>query len=333
MRVKKMCTTFSIQTKDGNNFVGRNLDLAYNVNECPLILPRNYLMEDKVTGNMQTTDKALIGIGTVIDDHPSLVDAMNENGLVCAGLNFEGFAHFEEKPVPEKTNITPYDFIYWVVSNYDTVDEVKTALSNIDLVDVPLNDQTPVPTLHWMITDKTGSSIVVEKTKEQLAVYDNPVGVMTNQPTFDWHLMNLNRYISINPNQPEPVKWSDQLLQIHGVGAGTLGLPGDSHSVSRFVRIAYARAHMPVLEDDISAVTQCMHMLDYVKMVKAGVLTEGMAEKTTYSACMDQENGIYYYKNYGNSRINAVNMHKEDLDGDEIIKCPYLTTQDINYQN
>nr|WP_243687969.1 linear amide C-N hydrolase [Methanobacterium formicicum] len=102
---------------------------------------------------------------------------------------------------------------------------------------------------------------------------------MTNQPTFDWHLMNLNRYISISPNQPEPVKWSDQLLQIHGVGAGTLGLPGDSHSVTRFVRIAYARAHMPVLEDDISAVTQCMHMLDSVKMVKAGVLTEGMAEK------------------------------------------------------
>ena len=178
-----MCTSFSIQTKEGHNFFGRNLDLAYNVNECPIILPRNYELEDKVTGNKTKAKRAIIGMGTMIDDHPSMVDAMNEDGLVCAGLNFEGFAHFEEKPVVGKTNVTPYDFIYWVVSNHETIDEVKTALKNLELVDVPLNEKTPVPTLHWMITDKTGESIVVEKTSEKLGVFDNPVGVMTNQPT------------------------------------------------------------------------------------------------------------------------------------------------------
>ena len=328
-----MCTSFNIQSEERHNFFGRNLDLAYNVNECPLILPRNYQLEDKVTGNMLKTKKAIIGMGTVIDGHPSMVDAMNEKGLVCAGLNFEGFAHFEEKPVPGKINIAPYDFIYWVVSNHETIDEVKGALSNIELVNVPLNEKTPVPTLHWMITDKTGQSIVVEKTKDKLAVYDNPVGVMTNQPTFDWHLMNLNGYLYITPHQPKETRWSDQVLKIHGVGAGTLGMPGDSHSISRFVRIAYARAHMPVIEDDISAITQCFNMLDYVKMVKGGVITDGMEEKTTYSACMDQEKGIYYYKTYGNNRINAVDMNKEDLDGDELISFSYLTKQDINYQN
>lgn len=328
-----MCTSFSIQTKEGNNFFGRNLDLAYNVNECPIIIPRNYELKDKVTGHIQKTNKAIIGIGTVIDNHPSMVDAMNEKGLVCAGLNFEGFAHFEKEPVNGKINIAPYDFIYWAISNYETTNEVKNAISKIELVDVPLNENTPVPTLHWMITDKTGKSIIVEKTKDNLAVYDNPVGVMTNQPTFDWHLMNLNMYLYINPNQPKAIKWSDQWLKIHGVGAGTLGMPGDSHSIARFIRIAYARAHMPILEDDISAVTQCINMLDYVKMVKAGVISDGKEEKTRYSACMDQEHGIYYYKTYDNNRINGVNMHKENLDGEELIIFPYLTTQDINYQN
>lgn len=328
-----MCTSFSIRSKDGHNFFGRNLDLAYEVNESPILIPRNYDLEDKITGNKTKVKRAIIGMGTMIDNHPSMIDAMNEDGLVCAGLNFEGFAHFEKKPVEGKTNVTPYDFIIWVLSNHENIIEVKTALKNLELVDVPLNEKTPVPTLHWMVTDKTGRSIVVEKTKDKLSVFDNPVGVMTNQPTFDWHLMNLNRYLYITPNQPEPVKWSDMELKMQGVGAGTLGLPGDSHSISRFVRIAYARSHMPVLENDISAVTQCFHMLDYVKMVKSGVLTDGLEEKTTYSACMDQENGIYYYKNFGNNRINAVSMLEEDLDKDEPILFKYFTNQDINHQN
>lgn len=328
-----MCTSFSIQSIEGHNFFGRNLDLAYSVNESPIIIPRNYELEDKVTGDMLRTERAIIGMGTVIENHPSMIDAMNEDGLVCAGLNFEGFAYFEEKPVQGKTNITPYDFIYWTVSNFETINEVKAAISNLELVDVPLNEKTPVPTLHWMISDKTGESIVVEKTKEKLTVYNNPVRVMTNQPTFDWHLMNLNRYLYVTPIQPEPIRWSEKELIMHGVGAGTIGLPGDSHSISRFVKIAYARSHMPDMEDDLNAVTQCFHMLDYVKMVKAGVITEGLEEKTTYSACMDQENGILYYKNYGNNRINALNMHSEELDKDELILLPYHTDQDINYQN
>ncbi len=185
-----------------------------------------------------------------------------------------------------------------------------------------------------MIVDKTGKSIVVEKTKEKFAVHDNTVGVMTNNPTFDWHITNLNEYMYITPNHPKDVKWSNQELTPLGVGAGTLGIPGDFESVSRFVRIAYIRAHMPSIENDTTAVTQFFHMLDYVKMVKGGVITrDGMEDLTRYSSCMDQEKGIYYYRNYNNNRINAIDMHKEDLDATEIKVFPYLETQDINYQN
>ena len=114
----------------------------------------------------------------------------------------------------------------------------------------------------------------------------------------------------------------------------SLGIPGDFESVSRFVRIAYIRANMPSIENDITAVTQFFHMLDYVKMVKGGVITkEGLEDLTRYSSCMDQEKGIYYYRNYKNNRINAIDMHKENLDGNEIKVFPYLETQDINYQN
>ena len=329
-----MCTALSICSKEGNYFFGRNMDLAYTFNQSVIIMPRGLEFKDIVTGNMITNNRAIIGIGTVIDNHPTIADGMNENGLAAAGLNFAGYAYFEKDKVEGKTNIPPYDFIQWVLSNHDTVEEVKKNIESIELVDIPINEKTPCPTLHWMISDKSGKSIVVEKTKEKFAYYDNTVGVMTNNPTFDWHLTNLNEYMFITPKHQKDTSWSKQKLTALGVGSGTLGIPGDFATVSRFVRIAYIRANMPEVENNINAVTQFFHMLDYVKMVKGGIITQdGLQDLTLYSSCMDQENGIYYYRNYDNNRINAVDMKKEKLEGKELKFFEYIKDQDINYQN
>lgn len=329
-----ICTGLSIQSQEGKWFFGRNMDLAYYFNQAVMIIPRNYQYQDRVTGNMVTNKRAIIGMGTIIDNHPLLADAMNEVGLACAGLNFEGYAYFEKEPIEGKNNIAPYDFIQWVLSNHETVEEVKRGIEQLELVDCPINENTPVPMLHWMITDKTGKAIVVEKTKDRLTVHDNLIGVLTNNPTFDWHLTNLNEYLHLTPISPKETKWGKQTLKALGIGAGTLGIPGDFASVSRFVRIAYIRTHMPKIEGDIHSITQFFHMLDYVKMVKGGVITDdGLEDGTTYSSCMDQEKGVYYYKTYENNRINAIDMHKEKLEGTNLIIFRYLTNQDFNYQN
>ncbi len=310
------------------------MDLAYFFNQAVMIIPRNYQLQDRVSGNSVTNKRAIIGMGTVIDNHPVLADAMNEAGLAAAGLNFEGYAYFEKEPVEGKNNIAPYDFIQWVLSNHETVEEVKRAIEQLELVDRPINEDTPVPMLHWIVVDKTGKGIVVEKTKDGLIVHDNHLGVLTNNPSFDWHVINLNEYLHVTPVSPKEAKWGDQKLKALGVGAGTLGIPGDFASVSRFVRIAFIRSHMPKVEGDEQALTQFFHMLDYVKMVKGGVLTdEGEEDSTTYSSCMDQEKGVYYYRTYENNRINAIDMHKEQLDGGELKMFKYLTSQDINHQN
>ena len=185
-----------------------------------------------------------------------------------------------------------------------------------------------------MIVDKTGKAIVVEKTKAGISVHDNHIGVMTNNPTFDWHVTNLNEYLHLTPDAPKETKWGEHTLKALGIGAGTLGIPGDFASVSRFVRIAYIRAHMPKIEGDVQAITQFFHMLDYVKMVKGGVLTDdGLEDGTTYASCMDQEKGVYYYKTYENNRISAVDMHKEQLEGTSLKMFEYQTEQDFNHQN
>ena len=329
-----MCTALSIESNENHHFFGRNMDLAYHFNESVIFIPKNYKNVNKATGNLLPCKYAIIGMGTIIDNHLAMSDGMNEKGLGCAALNFAGYAYFEDKIVEGKNNITPYDFMYWILANYETVDEVKSAMKDVELISIPINENTPVSMLHWMIADKNGNSIVIEKTKNGIAIYDNPVGVMTNNPEFHWHLTNLNEYLYLNPNHPKDVTWNKKNLTALGVGAGTLGIPGDFASVSRFIRIAYLRANMPEINDDEAAVTQFFNMLDYVKMVKGAVITQdGMLDLTTYSCCMNLEKGIYYYKNYYNNRINVVEMNNENLNGDEIKRFPYVLKQDFNYQN
>lgn len=329
-----MCTALTIQTKDGYNFFGRNMDLEYNFNQKVIVIPRNFKYKHWITGELVSNKYACIGMGSNIDNYPAMADGMNEKGLACAGLNFEGYAYYEEKVVEGKNNIPPYDFILWVLFNHETIEEVKEDIKNIELVNVPISENYPVPTLHWIIYDKSGNSIVVEKTKEKFAVYDNKVGVLTNNPTFDWHLTNLNEYINLSAEHTPNTKWSDLELKALGVGVGSRGIPGDFESVSRFVRIAFIRSCKPLEEDEKSGLSQFFNMLGYVAMVKGGAITAaGKEDMTLYTSCMNLQRGIYYYKTYNNSRINAVDMNKEDLDSSELKILKYIDTQDINYIN
>lgn len=328
-----MCTALSFKHENSSLF-GRNMDLAWNFNQAPMFIPRNATWLNRADGKRRPFSRAIIGMGTLIDEHPSMAEAMNENGLACAGLNFPGYAHWESACKKDKYNLTPYDFILWVLSEHDTVEQLKNDIPGIELVDIPINAQTPCPTLHWMISDKSGACIVVEKTADAFKVHDNPVSVMTNNPCFDWHLTNLCEYMGVRIEHPENVSWGKAELSPLGVGAGSRGIPGDFASVSRFVRTAFANTHLPEMKSREEAVGQCFHMLDYAAMVKGCVKTaEGIDDLTLYSVCMDLGEGIYYYKNWHNSRISAIDMRKEDYGASEIKLFPYPTKQDICYMN
>ena len=119
-----MCTALTLKTKDGYNLFGRNMDLSYSFNQAVTLVPRNYEYRDRVTNKMKKTKYAMIGMASVIDDYPAFADAMNEKGLGCAGLNFPGYAYLEDKEVPGKNNLAPYDLIIWILSNFETVDDV-----------------------------------------------------------------------------------------------------------------------------------------------------------------------------------------------------------------
>lgn len=329
-----MCTGLTLETKEGLHLFGRNMDIEYSFNQSIIFIPRNFKCSNIETNKELTTKYAILGMGTIFNEYPTFADGMNEKGLGCAGLNFPIYASYSEKPIEGKNNIPVYDFLLWILANFSSLEEVKNALKNTNIVDIPINKNTPNTTLHWIISDSTGKSIVVEQTKEKLNVFDNNIGVLTNSPTFDWHITNLNQYVSMNYNQIPNLELREQSLTALGQGTGLVGLPGDFTPASRFIRAAFLRDAL--LKNDKNSINliDFFHILNNVAMVRGSIRT--LAEKsdiTQYTSCMCLEKGIYYYNTYENNQINAIDMNKEDLDGNQIKVYSYKTDLSINFEN
>ncbi len=329
-----MCTGLALETKDGLHLFGRNMDIEYSFNQSIIFIPRNFKCVNKSNKKELTTKYAVLGMGTIFDDYPTFADGMNEKGLGCAGLNFPVYVSYSKEDIEGKTNIPVYNFLLWVLANFSSVEEVKEALKNANIVDIPISENIPNTTLHWMISDITGKSIVVEQTKEKLNVFDNNIGVLTNSPTFDWHVANLNQYVGLRYNQVPEFKLGDQSLTALGQGTGLVGLPGDFTPASRFIRVAFLRDAMIKNDKDSIDLIEFFNILNNVAMVRGSTRTvEEKSDLTQYTSCMCLEKGIYYYNTYENNQINAIDMNKENLDGNEIKTYKYNKTLSINHVN
>ena len=324
-----MCTAVAYKTKD--HYFGRNLDLEYSYHETVTITPRNYHFQFRNTQDMET-HLAIIGMAYVVDSYPLYYDATNEKGLSMAALNFPDNAVYQPLK-KDKVNVTSYELIAWILSRFQSVDEVVKILDEVNITNQCFNDELPISPLHFMVSDKN-RSIVLEPMTTGLMVYDNPVNVLTNNPPFLYHLTNLNNYMSLTNETPKN-NFSDKLtLNQYSRGMGSLGLPGDLSSVSRFVRAAFTTLNSVSGEKEEESVSQFFHILNAVYQQRGCVKMEkDVYEKTVYSSCCNTDKGIYYYTTYDNAQITAVDMHKEDLDGKELILYELIKEQQINYQN
>ena len=308
-----MCTAVSL-----GSYFGRNLDLERSYNECVVVTPRNYKFSMRTLPTIES-HYAMVGMATVVGDYPLYYEATNETGLSMAGLNFPQNADY--KPfMQDKDNVTPFEFIPYILGRCKDISEVKELLDNINLVDINFSEELPLSPLHWIISDKM-QSVTVESVKDGLRVYDNPYGVLTNNPTFDYHLMNINNYMGLHEGFAENRIAKDKALDNYSLGMGALGLPGDYSSASRFVRAVFIKEKSPRFESEKENVSHFFHILGGVAMPKGCVRTKsGEYEYTRYSSCCNAHKGIYYYTTYDNSSITAVDMHSCDLDGSEIYK-------------
>lgn len=274
----------------------------------------------------------MIGMAYIVDGSPLYYEATNEAGLSMAGLNFPGNADY--KPFAEgKDNIATFEFIPWILSRCATIAQAREKLSQLNLLPLAFNQELPAAQLHWIISGREGS-LTVESVKEGLKVYDNPVGILTNNPPFDYHLTNLSNYMSLSVNPPENSFGEKLPLAPYSRGMGAMGLPGDLSSASRFVKAAFTLQNSRCGASEAESVSQFFHILTSVEQQRGCVhMGEEQYEITIYSCCCNADKGIYYYTTYDNSRISAVDMNRENLDGSELIAYPVLKEQDILLQN
>lgn len=324
-----MCT--AVTWNHGCHYFGRNLDLEYSYGETVTVTPRNYPFRFRTAPSIRT-HYAMIGVATVDGGYPLYYDAVNEKGLCMAGLNFPGLAHYE-KESPDKDNVASYELIPWILGACDTVDQALLLLQRINITDTAFNDAFQPTPLHWIIADRT-RSITVEAMADGLHIHDNPVGILTNNPPFDFHLYNLRNHMHVSTG-PATNHFSTALeLKPYSNGMGGIGLPGDFSSASRFVRAAFVKLNSVAGDTEEETVSQFFHILSSVAMPRGCVqMQDGRHEITLYSSCCNADRGIYYYTTYDNSRICAVDLHRENLDAYQIISYPLLHTPDFCLQN
>ena len=288
-----MCTAMKI----GGCF-GRTLDLEYTYGErvarTSAAIP--FLWRHRPPLYHHHT---ILGMATLAEGTPLYYDAFNECGLGMAGLNFP---HSGVYVPAHEGDVASFELIPFVLGQCATVPEAKALLADLRVCDTSFSPEFPATRLHWMIADAE-TSIVVEATAEGVQVYDNPIGVMTNEPPFDKQLAHWEGFAHLTANEPNPTPHH------LGRGSGSLGLPGDFTSPSRLVRAAFAAAHSEAGGDPIG---QFFHAIATVEVPRGCLrLPDGKYVVSQYTSCMDLSEKVYYYRTYGDVQIRAVKMEPE----------------------
>lgn len=312
-----MCTAISYAP--GAHYFGRTLDLECSFGERVTVIPRAAALTFK---RLPTLPRHHAMVGMTADAlWPLFYDGMNEKGLCIAALNFPGNARYCP-PAEEEQNPAPYELIPWVLAQCGTVAEVRQLLEGSRLLAIHYSAEMPLTPLHWLVADGR-QAMVVESVAEGLRLYNDPPGVLTNNPPFPLQLFHLNDYRHLSP-APSENRFSSTLpLDLYSRGMGGIGLPGDWSSGSRFVRAAFATANAVAGEGEQAGLRQAFHILDTVKIPRGVVrLKDGATVVTTYTAVCDAENGVYYVRTYDSPQPVGIALAGTDLEGTQPVTYP-----------
>ncbi|MCX7286198.1 MAG: linear amide C-N hydrolase, partial [Rhodobacterales bacterium] len=254
---------------------------------------------------------------------PYATDGMNEAGLTVGALFYPGFAEYQPPDDSKRAaTLSNVELVNYLLGNFATVAEVRAAVPGLHVVRnerVEAEFGTPLP-LHHVVTDPTGASIVIEYTKGTLAIFDNDVGVMTNSPSYDWHLLNLRNYPNLTPMGASRDRAINGVsLAPFGAGSGMLGLPGDFTPPSRFIRaVAFVHTMEPVA-DATAAVDAASTMLNNFDIPK-GLVRDGSTDDytlgyTQWSSIADTRNKVYYYWTMYDRSLRSVDLKTLDFSG------------------
>lgn len=327
-----MCTSLTYEAKNHTFFLARTMDFGVKLEGRPVAIPRNYVWE-RQNGKEIKTRYGFVGTGRKLDGY-FFADGVNEFGLSVAELYHPNEATYHDSKKPGKLNLAPHEFIMWVMGENKSIAEIKENIGGVRLINKKVSLLDDVPPLHYIITDSTGESIVIETEDKELVIKENPVGVMTNSPKFEWHLTNLNNFLSLKPTNVKNRQVGELTLHPFGQGSGTFGLPGGFTSPERFVRTVYMKHLIKQAADSTEAVNTILKILNGVTIPKGvNIKDDGLDDYTQYRAVMDASNKIYYFNPYDTNSIFAVKLTEGLLNAVEPTEFLFEEELQIQFMN
>lgn len=321
------CTGLRLTAKDGHSVHGRTLEFGVKIDTSVVVIPRNFSFTASTPNGEGLIYKAKYAvIGAICYDKMVVMDGMNEQGLSVGTFYFPGYAGYTPTTADNQSrSLSPLDFSNWILTQFASLDEVKNHLSNI--VIAPTVEATwgsTPPPFHYIVYDKNGQSLVIEPLEGKLIVHDNPLGVFSNSPTFDWHMTNLRNFINLTPVNVPPLKIKELILKPFGQGSGMVGLPGDFTPPSRFIRAAIFSMTATPSVDAHEAVFQTFHVLNQFD-IPVGIAREVidntiLTDYTMITAVHDPVHLRYYFKTYEDQEIKVVDLNAFDKEASEIKK-------------
>jgi Penicillin V acylase and related amidases len=304
-----MCTAITLQSQSNEVFFGRTMDFSHEIIPKLYIVPSSYVWHNNLNNNLIKDSLQFIGLGQKLDGILGFYDGVNEKGFAAASLYFAGYAQYSTTTHNDTEQIASIDFLHYILGRCTSVKELTSLLKDITIVGIPDPVTNTIAPLHWIATDRSGACVVIEPTDKGLELINNPIGVMSNSPDFNWHMINLRNYIETSPTQTEEVFWDSIRLTPFGQAAGTTSLPGGFTSPERFVRTAYLKTHLPQPKDSREAITACFHIMESVSIPKGAVMTNrNTCDYTKYTAFINTNTCEYFYKTYDDITIKTANL-------------------------
>jgi choloylglycine hydrolase len=319
------CTGIRIKPTDGSVIVARTMEFAADLQSNVVIVPRSLDLVGTAPGDQPGLRwKSRFGcVGANAFGVPVIVDGLNETGLSVAIFYFPGYAQYQEvKNEDVSKTLAPWELPVYLLSTCTNVEEAVKVVQAIRVGEVVQKQMGYVPPCHYMVNDASGHCVVLEYVGGELKVHNNPLGVITNSPTFDWHVTNLRNYVNLTLNNVPPVDLAGIELRSFGQGSGMLGLPGDFTPPSRFIRaVAFCQSALPVTTAD-EGVLQAFHILNQFDIPKGAARGvehgKAVADYTLWTSVSDLTNRRYHFRTFENSRIRKIDLKKVDLDAKSI---------------
>lgn len=311
------CTSLRIRTSDGLVFYARTMEGEWTLQTVMGVVPpgtpfQGTLPDGTSNGAKWQAKYAFVGM---FDFGVALAsDGMNEKGLVVGQLFLPGYAAYERyDPAKSGETLAQYEFGTWLLANFASVAEVRQGYRAVRVCEGPVGESGPLP-LHYVVHDATGDCVVIEYTAGKIALYDNPLGVLTNSPTFDWMTTNLDNYINLSVMNVPQKELRGAALKQFGQGSGLFGLPGDYSPPSRFVRmVALTQAALPA-KGAAAGLNQAITILDNVDIPTGAARQKAeqgeLYDKTIWSVVADTANLRYYYRSIDNKNWRYVDLAK-----------------------